>query len=90
MVKLDGLFEGWTANGETGIIHDQYGNWYYKDEIKAIFYYRELAKGFEGSKTQISSLKNILEKKIENVRLPEVVIDWGEIQERYIHPHFRK
>ena len=89
-MKLRGEFNGWWVDDKEGVLFDEAGNHYDKDEIRAIFYYRQLAKGFEGSRADISSLKEELEKKINDIPAPRVTIDWGDIQERYIHPHFRK
>lgn len=90
MRKLNGQFEGWIVNQPEGILIDADGNSYDKDEIRALFYFRQWKNDFEGANGRISSLKEHLERKIENTKLPEVTIDWGDIQERYIHPHYRK
>ena len=90
MDRLCGMFEGWYTDGEKGLLFDTEGNHYYIHEIRAIFYYRELAKEFEGSPADIQSLKRQLKEKIDKVTLPTVTVDWGDIQERYIHPHYRK
>lgn len=87
---MDGKFKGWYTDNENGFLYDPEGYHYAIDEIRAIFYYRQIAKGFEGSTARIESLKNYLEEKIERVALPTVTVDWGDIQERYIHPHYRK
>lgn len=38
---------------------------------------------------QIVGLKEELEKKLSSVRMPEVTVDWGDVQVKYIHPHYR-
>ena len=84
-----GKWDGWSYDDD-GVLTDPAGNEYEMDEIRALFYFRQWRAEFEGWNGRISSLKGHLEKKIESTKLPEVVIDWGDIQERYIHPHFRK
>ena len=90
MVRLNGMFQGWVVDEENGKIFDEANNDYDVSEIRALFYFRQWQNNFEGRNGRIASLKEHLEKKIERTKMPKVTIDWGDVQERYIHPHFRK
>jgi hypothetical protein len=90
MVRLEGLFEGWLIDEDEGKLWDSGGNDYDVNEIRAIHTFRQWQSGYFGRKGDIQSLKNQLERKIELVRVPEISVNWGDIEERYIHPHYRK
>ena len=89
-MELQGKFAGWEVNDIDGVIYDPEGNYYYLDEIRAIFYYREIARDFEGSTTEITSLKKELVKKIASVKRLPIIIDWGDRVETLEHPKSRK
>jgi hypothetical protein len=92
MRNLKGAFDGWVVDESLGEIWGDAGNVYEIGEIRALFYFRQWQNDndFEGANGRIRSLKEHLEKKIEKVKLPTVTVDWGDIQERYVHPHYRK
>lgn len=88
---MDGVFSGWQVDCENGVIIDDCNCAYRIGELRAIYYWREMWGDHVGrSQYQINSLKEELDKKIAAVRLPEIVVDWGEVQERFIHPHYRR
>lgn len=88
--QLSGKFEGWYVDEENGLLFDDGNNHYYIGEIRAIFYYRGLVKGFEGYPCQILSLKNELETKIKRIKRPTITIDWGDTKEQITHPDNRR
>ena len=90
MNNLKGSFKGWYVLEDQGVIYDNEGNHYYKDEIRSIFFQRQLHKTLMGDQYEIKSLKKQLEKKLKDIALPSITIEWGEVQERYVHPHYRK
>lgn len=90
MKNLEGLFQGWKIDEIEGVIFDSEGNHYYLDEIRSIFYIRQWKQGHYGTQYEISSLKQQLKDKLEKVKTPTVTIDWGDVQEQYVHPFYRK
>lgn len=90
MVELKGVFEGWLVDEDTGLIYDDGGNEYKIGEIRSLFFVRQWMYESGGYHGRIRNLKDHLEKKIEQTKLPEVTIDWGEVQEKYVHPFYRK
>ena len=87
---LKGKFEGWCTEEYDGYIYDVDNNRYELNEIRAIFFYRQLQRTMIGTKHDIMSLKQILQEKIQKVELPSVTIDCGELQEKFVHPHYRR
>ena len=83
------MFSGWViAEGEP-YLYDDAGNGYHIDEIRAIFFNRQLIQSLTGTphNPQIASLKRHLEEKINAVELPSVTINWGDGDEKtYRHP----
>jgi len=90
MRELKGMFDRWTVDEKKGKLFDEGGNEYDINEIRALFYFRQWRAEFEGWNGRIASLKEHLEKKLSQVKTPVVTVDWGDIQERYVHPHYRK
>jgi len=90
MRELKGMFDLWKVDEDNGVIWDADGNDYDIHEIRALFYFRQWRAEFEGWNGRIYSLKEQLEKKLSQVKTPVVTVDWGDIQEKYIHPHYRK
>ena len=90
MLRLKGKFKGWTIDENKGLIYDSDNNEFELNEIRAIFVFRQWQAGFFGQESDIASLKEHLNKKIAITPTPQVTIDWGDIKEKYIHPHYRK
>jgi len=89
MRRLNGKFEGWIIDEDKGEIFDAGGNAYTESEIRSIFFLRQWMYESGGYHGRIINLKERLQQKINDVKLPEVIIDWGDIQERYKHPRHR-
>ena len=85
-VRLEGKFEGWTVDTVDGVIYDEANNHYYLDEIRAIFFYRQLQKNIIGTSGDIISLKMILEKNLNEIQYPKVTIEWGSEKQIIEHP----
>lgn len=87
--ELSGLFEGWTCSPREGVLYDSGSNHYGLDEIRSIFYLRELVTELTGGNEArtVESLKLHLAAKIEATRTPRIAIIWGdgEIQ-TLMHP----
>lgn len=90
MRRLNGIFDGWVVDEEKGVIFDNGGNVYTEGEIRSIFFLRQWMYESGGYHGRIVNLKERLEKKLEDVKTPEVTINWGDIEEKYIHPHYRR
>jgi len=75
---LCGKFEKWAIDEKKGLLYDDGNNSYDINEIRAIFFYKQLAKSQVGSKYEIASLKEHLAEKIESIRSPIITIDWGD------------
>jgi hypothetical protein len=89
MRELKGMFDRWTVDEENGVMWDDGGNEYKIGEIRSIFFLRQWMYESGGYHGRIKNLKEQLEKKIERVKEPEVTINWGDIEEKFIHPHYR-
>ena len=89
-IYLNGKFKNWVIDEKNGKIFDEGNNEYDIGEIRALFYFRQWKNDFEGHNGRIRSLKEHLDKKIKETKMPEVLINWGDVQEKYIHPHYRK
>ena len=77
-IRLSGQFDNWVVDTENGILFDDGNNDFSINEIRAIFFYRQLANTKIGSNYEIASLKEHLEKKIKSIKTPVVTIDWGD------------
>ncbi len=77
---LDGAFSGWVCSHEHGLLFDSDGNAFHKDEIRAIFFNRQLIDALTGSEAnpKVVSLIQHLESKIKAVRAPRISVDWGD------------
>lgn len=78
--NLSGSFEGWSVEVDSPLLFDNEGNFYHIDEIRAIFYNRQLIKSLTGTKTdhKIQSLALHLEKKIAATDIPKVKVEWSD------------
>lgn len=74
-IRLTGKFERWTVDTAEGVIYDEANNHYYLDEIRAIFFWRQLNKTLIGDQYDVAFLKNELQKRIDSVKYPSVTID---------------
>lgn len=90
MVELKGIFEGWSVDEDLGIIYDDGGNEYTAGEIRAIFFTRQWMYESGGYHGRIRNLKDHLDKKIARTKIPEVTITWSDVQEKLVHPFYRK
>ena len=88
--RLTGKFERWTVDTAEGIIYDEANNHYYLDEIRAIFFWRQLNKTLIGDQYDIVFLKRELQKRIDAVKYPSVTIDWGDDVETILHPNKKR
>ena len=76
---LEGSFDGWVCDTVNNCLVDDAGNSYSIDEIRAIFYTRQLIANLTGSKgAKLTSLKKHLEDKIRATQLPVVTIEWSD------------
>lgn len=92
VIKMEGLFQGWSYDAEKGIIYDEGGNEYHAGEIRSLFFLKQLHMHENGRQSDISFLKSELAKRLDEAekKLPIVTIDWGDIQETVVHPWKRQ
>lgn len=78
--ELQGEFQGWNCSPSLGLLFDPAGNAYHLDEIRAIFFNRQLIKTLCGVPHDpgITTLKRHLERKIELLTPPRVSVVWGD------------
>ena len=77
-IRLDGQFDQWMIDTDAGVLYDDGNNSYGINEVRAIFFYRQLQSNLIGNTYEIASLKSHLLEKIKSVKTPKVVIDWGD------------
>jgi len=78
--QLTGLFENWLVDPNKGVLFDDSGNSYDLNEIRSIFYTRQLISTLTGHEkcNPVISLKQHLETKIRAAQVPEVTVKWGD------------
>ena len=79
------LWDGWIVDGDYLI--DPGRNRYHRNEIRAIFFDRQLIRELRGSDLKIYSLKQELERKLELMKPPVVIIQWPNREIRLAHPY---
>lgn len=75
---------GWVI--EEDFLVDPTGNYYHRDEIRAIFFTNQLTRELRGSDLKVRSLKMELEKKLELLEPPVVIIQWPSHEIRLSYP----
>lgn len=78
--QLTGLFENWLIDPDIGVLFDDSGNSYDLNEIRSIFFTRQLVSTLTGQEkcNPVVSLKQHLETKIRATQIPEVTVKWGD------------
>lgn len=79
------FWSGWIVDGD--FLIDPAGNHYHRDEIRSIFFTRQLVYELRGSDLKVRSLKQELERKLELMKPPVVVIQWPNREIRLSHPY---
>jgi hypothetical protein len=79
------FWDGWLVDGD--FLLDPAGNHYHRNEIRAIFFDRQLIRELRGSDLKIYSLKQELERKLELMKPPIVIIQWPNREIRLAHPY---
>lgn len=64
------FWDGWAVDGD--FLLDSYGNHYHKDEIRAIFFTRQLVNELTGTTLAVRSMKAHLERKLQQVARPKI------------------
>lgn len=69
-------WQGWYFDTD-GFLMDNTGNHYHIDEIRAIFWTRQLTRELMGSQSNILSLKQELKNKIKTIN-SEITLSWND------------
>lgn len=79
------FWDGWIVDGD--FLLDPAGNHYHRDEIRAIFFDRQLIRELRGSSLKVYSLKQELERKLAVMQTPVIIIQWPDREIRLGHPY---
>lgn len=75
-------WKGWRFDGK--YIVDPWGNKYHQNEVREIFFTRQLIRELTGSTLQVRSLKEELKRKIEAIQPPKIIIEYPDGSQKVI------
>lgn len=79
------FWSGWIVDGD--FLIDPAGNHYHRDEIRAIFFNRQLTRELRGSTLKVRSLKQELERKISETQAPVIILQWPDREVKLAYPY---
>ncbi len=79
-MEMNQHWDGWWFDRH--FLVDPAGNAYNQNDIRSVFFTRQLHKEIRGTPLKVLSLKRELERRIRATALPEIIVRYGDGSEQ--------